>query len=168
MPKTHRFNEEQYAEVVELSKRIKAASLLRKLQVLQLRMEGYSNAEIARITRYSKSRVSAIVCIYANEGIAYFREEQRKGGNHRNLSYEIEEELLSEFEKQATDGHILTVEEIKRAYEERVGHRIGGQQIYRVLRRHGWRKVMPRSKHPNKASEEAIEASKKLTPNWEK
>ncbi len=31
-----------------------------------------------------------------------------------------------------------------------------------VLKRKGWRKVMPRSKHPKKASPEAIEASKKL------
>ena len=31
-----------------------------------------------------------------------------------------------------------------------------------VLERHGWRKVMPRSKHPQKASDEAIEASKKI------
>lgn len=31
-----------------------------------------------------------------------------------------------------------------------------------MLERHGWRKVMPRSKHPQKASEEAIEASKKI------
>ena len=49
-------------------------------------------------------------------------------------------------------------------YEEKVGHPIGNSQIYRVLHRHNWRKVMPRSKHPNKASEEVIEASKKLIP----
>lgn len=48
------------------------------------------------------------------------------------------------------------------AYEERVGHSIGSSQIYRVLERHGWRKVMPRSKHPKKASEEVIAISKKL------
>ncbi|MCI8758540.1 MAG: winged helix-turn-helix domain-containing protein [Oscillospiraceae bacterium] len=37
------------------------------------------------------------------------------------------------------------------------------RQIYCVLHRHGWRKVMPRSKHPKKASEDEIAASKKLT-----
>ena len=51
---------------------------------------------------------------------------------------------------------------MKAAYIEKVGHSIGGSQIYRMLKRHGWRKVMPRSKHPKKANEEAIEASKKL------
>ena len=57
---------------------------------------------------------------------------------------------------------IVEVSEIKTSYEQAVGHRTGGSQIYYVLRRHGWRKVMPRSKHPKKASEEVIETSKKL------
>ncbi|WP_414153386.1 winged helix-turn-helix domain-containing protein [Peptoniphilus sp.] len=35
--------------------------------------------------------------------------------------------------------------------------------MYRVLKRHGFRKIMPRSKHPKKASKEVIETSKKLT-----
>ena len=42
-----------------------------------------------------------------------------------------------------------------------IGHSIGTSQIYYVLHRHGWRKVMPRSRHPKKASEEVIETSKK-------
>ncbi|MCL2501217.1 MAG: winged helix-turn-helix domain-containing protein [Defluviitaleaceae bacterium] len=53
---------------------------------------------------------------------------------------------------------------LKAAYQEKVGHRIGTAQIYYVLKRHDWRKVKPRSRHPKKASPEAIETSKKLTP----
>lgn len=141
----------------------KVASLQRKLQVLQLRIEGYANEEIAQITKYSKSRVSALVCIFANEGITYFEREQRRGGNRRNLTLEEEKALLSTFEDLARKGQIVTISDIALAYEQKVGHRIGGGQMYRVLHRHGWRKVMPRSKNPNKASEEAIAASKKLT-----
>ena len=59
---------------------------------------------------------------------------------------------------------MLDIREIEKAYQERVDHRIGHGQIYCVLNRHhGWRKIMPRSKHLKKASEEVIEASKKLT-----
>ncbi len=57
----------------------------------------------------------------------------------------------------------VSVHDIETAYREAVGHSIGTSQIYYVLHRHGWRKVMPRSKHPKKASDEVIEASKKLT-----
>jgi len=77
------------------------------------------------------------------------------------MSHDEEAAFLDAYKKLAEQGQIIEVSEMKKAYEEKVGHRIGKDQIYRVLARHGWRKVMPRSKHPNKASEEVIEASKK-------
>ena len=78
------------------------------------------------------------------------------------MSVEEEAALLEPFQAEAEKGQIVEVSQIKAKYEEAVGHRIGGSQIYYVLARHGWRKVMPRSKHPKKASEEVIETSKKL------
>nr|WP_218563717.1 winged helix-turn-helix domain-containing protein [Peptoniphilus indolicus] len=58
---------------------------------------------------------------------------------------------------------MVTAKEIEKAYVKLVGHSIGTGQIYRVLKRHGFRKIMPRSKYPKKASKEVIETSKKLT-----
>lgn len=78
------------------------------------------------------------------------------------MSEEQEASLLEPYREKAEKGQIVEVSEIKTSYEQAVGHRTGGSQIYYVLRRHGWRKVMPRSKHPKKASEEVIETSKKL------
>ena len=83
------------------------------------------------------------------------------------MSYEEETALLEPFRKKAEAGQIVEVSEMNKAYQEAVGHSIGTGQIYHVLHRHGWRKVMPRSKHPKKASEEDIEASKKLTSKWQ-
>lgn len=80
------------------------------------------------------------------------------------MSEAEEAAFLEAYIQQAEQGHLLDVREIAAAYEEKVGHQIGNSQIYRVLHRHKWRKVMPRSKHPNKASEEVIETSKKLIP----
>lgn len=40
----------------------------------------------------------------------------------------------------------------------------GRVYVYNVLKRHGWRKKMPRSRHPKAADQEACEASKKLRP----
>ena len=59
---------------------------------------------------------------------------------------------------------MIEVKEIEAAYQAAVDHPISVSQIYFVLHRHGWRKVMPRSRHPQKASDEMIEASKKLSP----
>ena len=78
------------------------------------------------------------------------------------MSYEEETKLIEPFKERAEKGQLVEVSEIKARYEEAVGHSIGGSQIYYVLKRHGWRKVMPRSRHPKKASEEVIATSKKL------
>ena len=79
------------------------------------------------------------------------------------MSLTEEEAFISEYKDLAERGQIIEVGAIKAAYEAKVGHTIGGGQIYNVLARQGWRKVMPRSKHPKKASDEEIASSKKLT-----
>ena len=79
------------------------------------------------------------------------------------MSYEEETALLEPFSKKAEAGQMVEVSEIEAAYRDAVGHSIGTSQIYYVLHRHEWRKVMPRSQHPKKASDEVVETSKKLT-----
>lgn len=79
------------------------------------------------------------------------------------MSIEEETAFLEPYHQAAEQGHVLDLREMEKAYAEKVGYRIGSGQIYRVLGRHGWRKVMPRSRHPKKANEEVIAVSKKLT-----
>lgn len=131
------------------------------MYAVQLRGEGLKNAEIAEKLEISDKLVSRWVSEYVRNGVESLYQKKRKG-NHRNLSDEEEEELLLQFQKKAENGQIVDISEIKAAYIKKVGHSIGTSQIYYVLNRHGWRKVMPRSKHPKKANEEAVEASKKL------
>ena len=78
----------------------------------------------------------------------------------------VEEAFLEEYRQRGEEGHLLDIKEMEKAYEEKVGHRIGSGQIYRVLQRHGWRKVMPRSRYPKEAPEEVIETSKKLNKKF--
>lgn len=80
------------------------------------------------------------------------------------MSVAEEAALLEPFKEAAKAGQIIETSEILRAYEKKLGCSLEKDhgQIYRVLKRHGWRKIMPRSKHPNKASDEEIASSKKL------
>jgi transposase len=55
------------------------------------------------------------------------------------------------------------VAEIHRAFEDRVGHTVDESIMYRLLQRHGWRKVVPRPRHPQ-AREEAQAEFKKTFP----
>jgi hypothetical protein len=64
---------------------------------------------------------------------------------------------------QAESGEIATVGQIWHAFEQRVGHTVDDSTIYRLLHRHGWRKLVPRPRHP-KSDLETQEQFKKTFP----
>jgi transposase len=164
MPKRYKISKEQVAEIEEARRENKNKNVEKRLKALQLHAEGKKRAEVADKTDFAETYISELVSKYCKKGIGAIIENNYKG-NHRNLSFEEEESLLEPFRKAAQAGQIVEISEIKQAYEEKLGRSVDNQhgQIYYVLHRHGWRKVMPRSQHPNKASDEDIEASKKLT-----
>lgn len=161
MGKTYTISKEQAEEIKKERKNVKNKQVDKRLHAVQLRGEGLKNDEIAEKLDTSSKVVSRWICSYVKFGIESLLEKERIG-MHRNMSYDEEEEFLSQFADKAEKGQIVEISEIKKAYDEKIGHKTGHGQIYRVLHRHGWRKVMPRSRHPKKASDEAIEASKKL------
>lgn len=136
----------------------------RKMEAVALRGEGKKNEEISEITGFYPDVVGRFAKEYINGGLESLLADGRKGGNHRNTTYEQESEFIAEFEKAAQKGQVITVEAIAQAYDERFGktHR-SKSTVYYLLHKLGYRKIMPRSRHPQKASEETIEVSKKLT-----
>ena len=156
------FTEEEIQELANAVRANKRKDVDRRLRALLMRAKGKTLAEVAQATEYSFSNITKLVRRYRAGGLAAIVENHYRG-NHRNMSYEEETALLKPFEKKAEAGQMVEVSKIEAVYQEAVGHSIGTGQIYYVLHRHGWRKVMPRSKHPKKANEEVIETSKKLT-----
>lgn len=163
MPKRNYISPEEIVEIEKVKQKNKDKNIDKRLEVLLLHAQGKKRAEIAAQTGYGKQYVTELVGNYRKNGLKEYAQKHYIG-NHRNLSFDEEEALLEPFKQQAEAGQIVDVSAILAAYEKALGRPAGSNsQIYYVLARHGWRKVMPRSKHPNKASEEAIEASKKLT-----
>jgi transposase len=162
MGKSYQITEEQKKIIEEARHKNKDKKVEKRLHGVWLRACNEKNGEIAKKLDVHPKVVSAWVSAFVNNGIEALT-TINYGGNRRNMTYEEEAEILKPFEELAEKGQIVEVSKIKAAYEEKVDHEIGNSQIYRVLERHKWRKVMPRSVHPKKASEEAIEASKKLT-----
>ena len=76
------------------------------------------------------------------------------------MTREQEKQFLQPFIDRAQRGEIATVAEIQQACEACLAHCVDDSTIYHVLERHGWRKLMPRPRHPQ-ASEEAQEQFKK-------
>lgn len=160
--KVKEITQEEYNAIEKAEKQTKSKRLSRKLKVLLYRYKGSSPEETSKQVGLSKSQVNRLVSEYEKTGLKeYIREKQI--GNHRCLSKEEEQAILDEFEQKACAGQIVTVQEIKRAFDKRLGRDTGSNYIYTLLKRHNWRKVMPRARHPKKADEETVDASKKLT-----
>jgi hypothetical protein len=164
MPKAYRFSDEQVVELESAKKKNKNKNVDKRLEALLLRAKAVKRADVSTKTGFCKQYITDLTANYQKNGISAIVENQY-GGNHRNLSFEEEAALLAPFKEAAARGQVVSVGDILAAYEEKIGRSVEKDhgRIYRVLARHEWRKVMPRSKHPNKASDEAIEASKKLT-----
>lgn len=161
MPKTYKFTEEQKEELYAAQKKNKDKNVHKRLTALIKRAEGESRETAALASGLSVNRISALTSKYMNEGIGAIVDNHYTSHN-RNMSVEEEAALLAQFKSASESGQIVSIAEIKAAYDKALGRKTNDCQIYKVLDRHDWQKVMPRSRHPKKASEEAIEASKKL------
>lgn len=166
MVSRYKFSEEEIAAIEKARKENTNKRAEARLKALELRAKGNSASEVAKATGFHSAYITQLVAKYRDHGLEAIS-GNHYGGNRRNMSVEQESEILAPFKARAEKGEIVEISEIKAAYQKAVDHPIGNSQIYFVLHRHGWRKVMPRSKHPNKASEEVIETSKKLSPESE-
>lgn len=111
--------------------------------------------EIAKECGVSKATVHALILTYNRLGIEAV-ETVGKGGRHH--------ELLTPFFARAVEGQIVSAGEIQVAYEQRVGHPVHQSTVYRLLERHGWRKLLPRPRHPQADPQEQVRFKKLCEP----
>ena len=159
MAKSYEISQSQLLEIEAARKKNRNKNVERRLYVLVMSAEGKSLEEISEKTGYHISTASKLIARYMRDGISAIAENHYKG-NRRNMSFEEEAAILAPFIERAERGEMVDIKEIAAAYQKAVPHKVSDTQIYYVLHRHGWRKIMPRSRHPKKASKEAIEASK--------
>lgn len=88
------------------------------------------------------------------------KESQWGGRRRAYLTLEEEKAFLSGFFEAASRGGILVVGEVRAALEKKLGQKVAETTVYRMLARHGWRKIVPRRRHP-KANEAAQREFKK-------
>jgi transposase len=129
-----------------------------------LRAGGLTNAEVAAIVGVTSRAVSRWASRLIREGIDTIV-HIKYGNNHRNMGLQEEEKLLAEYQEEAEAGKIIEVSEIHKAYEGKLGREVGKSTVYGMLKRHKWRKVTPRPRHPMKASEAEIELTKNKIEN---
>jgi hypothetical protein len=78
------------------------------------------------------------------------------------MTEEEERAFLAGFEEKAKKGELTTITDIAEAYDKTTGKEHESKStVYYLLHKHGWRNIVPQTAHPQKASEEEIEVSKK-------
>jgi len=135
-----------------------------RVQCVWLRARlGLNSTEISEAVGWTPERVKVVQHQYFKGGEETLIGGGRGGRRRENLSIQAEDRLLECFLAKANAGEVLVVTEVKTAYETAVGHPVPKSTVYRMLKRHGWRKIAPRPRHP-KTDPQAAEAFKKNSP----
>lgn len=153
------------AQVAAAERMVKVARDARELRqaqaVLLPAQHGLSLEETGRVTGRSKATVARMLAESRRQVEEGGRPRPQWGGRRRqNMSPAEEQAFLAPFFAEAERGGILVVTPIKVAYEKAVGRGVPDSTVYRLLARHGWRKLAPRPRHP-KANPEQQEVWKK-------
>ncbi len=117
------------------------ANEYKRIQAVYLRAKyGYSAKQIAEILGFTVQSVRNLHSRYMKEGEEALRNAFRGGRKNYYLTESEEKVFLFDFEKHIQEGQIFDVQNIHQAYNDRVGKEVYLSTIYRLLKRHGWRK----------------------------
>jgi len=119
--------------------------------------------EVAEVLGVSRSQVG-ILQSEARDGKK--SKSTSHGGRRRQMmSLEEEKDFLKPWEQEASSAGMVIVPPLHQALEKHLGRKVHASQVYRLLARHGWRKLSPDSVHP-KTDEAKQEDWKKNSRKW--
>lgn len=96
MPKTYQFNEKQIEELVKAKKINKNKNVDKRLEALLMRAAKASRAVVSAKTGFCKQYITDLTTAYQRDGLSAIVENHYRG-NRRNMSFEEEEALLSQY-----------------------------------------------------------------------
>jgi transposase len=126
------------------------AAQRQRIQMVLLRESGMTQPAIAEAMGVSLSTVNRAHMAYDRSGIKALKPKPIGGRKRENMTVAQEKALLARFAKAAGAGEMLNIHDLKRAYEQQIGHQTSNSTVYDLLARHGWRKLMPRPHHPKR------------------
>lgn len=90
------------------------------------------------------------------------------GGRRRALmTVEEEKTFLGPWAEQARSAGVLVLSPLRAALAEKLGRRVAPSVVYRLLARHGWRKVAPDTRHPKSDPVAQAEWKKNFRKRWQ-
>lgn len=123
--------------------------------------------EYASFLGLSKSKIYKVVQLYNKQG-ASFADNVHWGGRRSktsHMSFEEEKQMMEELRTEAIKGKILVAKYIRELVEKKIGKKVSDDYLWDLLKRHNWKKKMPRPEHP-KRNKSAQEDFKKNSPKY--
>lgn len=102
---------------------------------------------VARILDVSEASVWRWLQQFNRAGPDAVVARPRGGRRLAHLTAQQETTLLRRFRARALRGRVLTADDVRPAVEDVLGRPVSRAYVYDLLRRHDWRKVMPRPRH---------------------
>lgn len=170
MAKTAQFTEEVVEAARQMVQKAKTARELRAgLSVLIPKECGVANEVTARALNVGVATVVRMQRRIRDQVSGRAKERGNWGGRRRQtMSLEEEVEFLEPWVRKAETGGVLVVPPIHAALEERLGRPVAPSTVYRMLARHGWRKVEPDTRHPKGDPKDREEFKKNFQKRWKK
>jgi transposase len=135
--------------VLKVIKESSDQNVLRRAQAIYCRSaHDMSLEKIAELTGFAVSTVRRLHSDFLRKGIEIFNLPGRGGRRNQIMTLSEEEVFLNNFIEAGDKGGILEVSAIHRALCIRAGRNVHLSATYKLLHRHGWRKIMPRPRHP--------------------
>ena len=96
------------------------------------------------------------------------RKTNRELRNRAGASLAQEAALLDQVLADASGGGVVVIPSLKPAFEKALGRKVAPSTLYRMLARHGWRKLAPDTAHPKGDPERREEFKKNFPAIWQK
>lgn len=96
-----------------------------------------------------------------------YQQDARGGRQRQNMSLEEEKTFLEQWQQRAKSGELVVACEMREALAKKLGRGVCESYVYRVLGRHGWRKLAPDTRHPKADAPRQEEWKKNSRKIWQ-
>jgi transposase len=136
------------------------ASYQRRLAIWLTRLKSLHAEAVAQMLGVSKQAVWLWIGQYNQFGPEGLQRQGRGGRRWGLLGWEEEQRVFEQWRQRAERGGVITARQLLPEIEKAAGQAVSLAYVYKLLKRHEWRKTGPRPRHV-KASREVQEDFKK-------
>jgi transposase len=129
---------------------------------------GATLEQTAAVLGVGRATVARLQAAFRKKKPALPNPARNWGGRRRSLlTPEEEDAFLKPWLDSAAAGHLVVVAPLRAALAQRLGHAVKPSVVYRLLARHGWRKVAPDTRHPKSQPAVQEEWKKNSPKRWQ-